>query len=557
MSKLANFVGTRNGLPTPAQSSANGASNMPAPVPSPARQREAAQARVQPPVTHLGRQPLSSNIDLQRNKSYSLGTTSNGRLNDISSVKQQYVESHSDHGGVFDTDVEGVDDTSMLSELQVMDSQAKDQGRYNSTDRRGTTQRDDDLFSAEHEADNDPESTQASNEEEEEEEEEEEDGSEEEDEVNEDQAAMSDDNPTIKNDLDIALDEMNADVDYKIPFTESPEYRTKTAPQPQAQYYSEAIRKQARHKVPNGVRRTNNSHPVTTNGESDGGDPIDHRIVNQSRALTYRQRQPHKGQKKHSAQPNVIRIPQRGQSHETQQPTAQQPPNERYHRSTKQDESPPHQNTKSPTTQHHARDGDPQPDTETHTVDAVQDDELIAPENNDTHENNDKPSTDSHPPPTLFPSHLPTAPTKRPLELDYEPPALHAMPYSDLATQPFDHNPRAPPSILPDHLSSAPLPSKLQHITTLPSPDDRSTFFSALTLTEWEESGDWFVERFGALVKRMKDARTERRRIAVELEEEVARREEVVRKSREGLQLEMEKMKRGGEDVLRSKMSRS
>jgi predicted Holliday junction resolvase-like endonuclease len=74
-------------------------------------------------------------------------------------------------------------------------------------------------------------------------------------------------------------------------------------------------------------------------------------------------------------------------------------------------------------------------------------------------------------------------------------------------------------------------------------------------MDEWEDSGDWFVERFNDLVKRMKDARQAKRKLAMEFEEEIANREEAVRKSKESVELELRTMKKGGEEVLKSKVS--
>lgn len=147
---------------------------------------------------------------------------------------------------------------------------------------------------------------------------------------------------------------------------------------------------------------------------------------------------------------------------------------------------------------------------------------------------------------------------KRPFQLDYDASQLSEMSFEDLKKQPFDHDPRALPNILPDEVSSASLAEKLKHVTsTLKADTDkdekRQRFFSSLTIDEHEECGDLIVEEFSNIIKKLKTARQEKRKLAMAYEAEVASREDRVRIKRELLEREQDRLKRAGQDVISGK----
>ncbi|KAI4128230.1 MAG: hypothetical protein LQ347_004261 [Umbilicaria vellea] len=149
------------------------------------------------------------------------------------------------------------------------------------------------------------------------------------------------------------------------------------------------------------------------------------------------------------------------------------------------------------------------------------------------------------------------APT-RPFQLDYDAAQLSEMSFEELTKQPFDHDPRALPSILPNEIASASLAEKLQHVTsTLKADTDkdekRQRFFSSLTIDEHEECGDLIVEEFSNLIKKLKTARREKRKLAMAYEDEVASREDHVRTKRQLLEREQDRLKRVGRDVISGK----
>ena len=150
--------------------------------------------------------------------------------------------------------------------------------------------------------------------------------------------------------------------------------------------------------------------------------------------------------------------------------------------------------------------------------------------------------------------------SKRPFQLDYDEVQLSEMTFEELKKQPFDHDPRALPSTLPNDVSNASLAEKLKHITSTLQTDTeraekRQRFFSSLTIDEHEECGDMIVGEFSHVIKKLKDARRDKRRLAMAYEEEVAVREERVRAKRELLEKDMHRLKRAGQDVISGKQA--
>lgn len=135
---------------------------------------------------------------------------------------------------------------------------------------------------------------------------------------------------------------------------------------------------------------------------------------------------------------------------------------------------------------------------------------------------------------------------------DYDTPALYNMAYTDLQAESFDHNPRAPDSVLPPEKVAAPLPERLAHAHSQLAPPQQQQFFASLNIDEWEDAGDWFLEQFGGLIKKMKELRREKRKLAGRLEDEVAERDDQITRKKQRLNGEMEGMKSQGQGLLRT-----
>ena len=135
------------------------------------------------------------------------------------------------------------------------------------------------------------------------------------------------------------------------------------------------------------------------------------------------------------------------------------------------------------------------------------------------------------------------------IELDYSPQTLAAMTYEALQAEPFDMHPAAVSSVLPATHVSAPLDHQLSYVANLP-PEQQRQFCASLPAAQWDECGDWFVEQFASFVAKRKEARVEKRRVAMAFEEEIREREAKVRRKRQAVEESLKGMKKGGSAVL-------
>lgn len=135
---------------------------------------------------------------------------------------------------------------------------------------------------------------------------------------------------------------------------------------------------------------------------------------------------------------------------------------------------------------------------------------------------------------------------------DYPDEALTTMTFSALKAQPFDFDPSSAPTG-----GGGPIPSdqpqdlstKLDQRRQLPEHEQKQ-LFASMPIEEWEEAGDWFLDQFGALMQKMRDARREKRRVIGTFEDEAERREEEVRKRSEGLERKLARMRQDGMKVI-------
>jgi predicted ATPase len=125
------------------------------------------------------------------------------------------------------------------------------------------------------------------------------------------------------------------------------------------------------------------------------------------------------------------------------------------------------------------------------------------------------------------------------------------MDYNDLYKQDFDDDPARPGPVLPKDKNQKQLSSRLAMVQKLEEASQR-TFMASLSLEEWDEAGDWFLERFEELVKKMKDARKVRRDESKQLEAEVLKRHEQVERKKRSFDEALASMKNSGQGLLRS-----
>ncbi|GKT45520.1 uncharacterized protein ColSpa_05701 [Colletotrichum spaethianum] len=135
---------------------------------------------------------------------------------------------------------------------------------------------------------------------------------------------------------------------------------------------------------------------------------------------------------------------------------------------------------------------------------------------------------------------------------DYADDELQGMMYSQLREQPFDDDP-ARTSLRPVvPLIGDSLPVKIEHFKGQREADQKE-FFRQMTVSDWERSGDWFLEQFGQVAQKLKEARKDKRDMIDRFESEIASREEAVRVRTENISKKLNKIKHKGEDMLADK----
>ncbi|KAI1852695.1 hypothetical protein JX266_002236 [Neoarthrinium moseri] len=141
---------------------------------------------------------------------------------------------------------------------------------------------------------------------------------------------------------------------------------------------------------------------------------------------------------------------------------------------------------------------------------------------------------------------------KRHFELDYDDSALATMKYDDLKKQAFDFDPAQAESHSAQHPPQGTLPEKLEHCMSKDQ-QAQATFFTGMSVREWDDSGDWFLERFGDVMHRLKDARKAKRKLVDDFEAEIAEREEAVRVKIHGIGQTLNELRSEGEVMMKNK----
>ena len=144
---------------------------------------------------------------------------------------------------------------------------------------------------------------------------------------------------------------------------------------------------------------------------------------------------------------------------------------------------------------------------------------------------------------------------KRALELDYTPQEMSGMPYKILNSESFDHTPKPGSSAIPSEVIKLSLPEKLKYAYNLKDREvceaQRNAVFGSLTIDQYEETGDLIIQQFSDILGRYKAARKAKRDAARGFEKEIAQREERVRSKTTAVEADLQRLKRGAEDVVR------
>ncbi|KAF4467892.1 hypothetical protein FALBO_5238 [Fusarium albosuccineum] len=131
---------------------------------------------------------------------------------------------------------------------------------------------------------------------------------------------------------------------------------------------------------------------------------------------------------------------------------------------------------------------------------------------------------------------------------EYDDVALRSMSFAALRQQPFDFDPSKEEQkgigVNADNLDG-----KLDQFRHL-GEREQHELFSNMSIEDWESSGDWFADEFTSFMKRLTEARRQKRRIIQEFEKEAANREEAVRLKSEAIDRKLCKMKQDGQRVV-------
>jgi hypothetical protein len=133
---------------------------------------------------------------------------------------------------------------------------------------------------------------------------------------------------------------------------------------------------------------------------------------------------------------------------------------------------------------------------------------------------------------------------------DYDHDVLFKMKYEDLKDEDFDTIPRKPTPVLSDDMLRRPLTERLEHVQRSLDANDQGKFFKALPTREWEEAGDWFLDQFGSIITRTREARQKKRKLAKEFEAEVEKRHRHVAKKRSQVEEALQKMSAQGQGLI-------
>ncbi|KAJ5907595.1 hypothetical protein N7495_000277 [Penicillium taxi] len=150
---------------------------------------------------------------------------------------------------------------------------------------------------------------------------------------------------------------------------------------------------------------------------------------------------------------------------------------------------------------------------------------------------------------------------KRNFEADYPPNQLYQKSFAELQAEPFEKIPtRAPTPVKSPSLSPQPSLNiaalspndAASHIMSI-GEKDRQAYLSRISVDEWEDCGDQLIDQFSKLLTEMKKLRRARRQTAAVFESEIRRRHELVEAQNSDLSQKLDEMRTGGAEVLRGR----
>ncbi|KAG5979532.1 hypothetical protein E4U55_005067 [Claviceps digitariae] len=141
---------------------------------------------------------------------------------------------------------------------------------------------------------------------------------------------------------------------------------------------------------------------------------------------------------------------------------------------------------------------------------------------------------------------------RRRQSLDYDDKVLSSMTYQDLQGEPFDVVPQLPGMLNGHDSAASKLVTRLEQFQQQ-GEREQLQFFSHMTIEEWENAGDWFVDQFTDIMSRLRQARRNKRKMVAAFEMEASEREEAIRSRTDAIDKKLTKMKQDGQRVVGDK----
>jgi hypothetical protein len=135
------------------------------------------------------------------------------------------------------------------------------------------------------------------------------------------------------------------------------------------------------------------------------------------------------------------------------------------------------------------------------------------------------------------------------LHLDYSTEQLLDMDFTTLTEQPFDIDPNLDVNRSLGDLADKPLEEQLIATATHPA-DLQAEFFGNLNIDRWEEAGEWFLDRFRDVSRKLMHARREKRKTAQDFEKSIGKRHDAVSKKRKLTEDALQQMRQSGGALL-------
>lgn len=141
---------------------------------------------------------------------------------------------------------------------------------------------------------------------------------------------------------------------------------------------------------------------------------------------------------------------------------------------------------------------------------------------------------------------------KRQLECDYDDAALAQMSYEDLLKEDFDQDPAQVESQAAQPPRQGSLSGKMEHFIGKDR-EAQMAFFATMPVKEWDEAGEWLLDRFSHVMQQLRTARQEKRRMVESFEDEIAKREADVRSKTESINETLAGLRSEGGRMVRSR----